>query len=190
MAGQKIEMIGRTFGLWTVIGECDRRAGSGSAYWKCKCSCGNTSSVLGTNLRNNSSNGCTSCAKRGVEAASDTGSKRLYRSLVHGAIRRNIVCEITYERFLEIASRPCWICGSDPHEKRYAYSRPRYSKGVDGFTVINGIDRLDSDGGYVEGNVESCCSVCNRMKNDLTVGQFKLKISNIYNHLIRGNNNV
>lgn len=37
---------------------------------------------------------------------------------------------------------------------------------------INGIDRIDSSHGYIYGNVQTCCAVCNRMKNDLPENQF------------------
>lgn len=44
-----------------------------------------------------------------------------------------------------------------------------------------GIDRIDNDKGYIEGNVCSCCTLCNMMKKTLTKNQFidhVIKISN------------
>lgn len=38
------------------------------------------------------------------------------------------------------------------------------------------IDRIDSSKGYVEGNIVVCTEVCNTMKNDLTMKEFKHQI--------------
>lgn len=37
---------------------------------------------------------------------------------------------------------------------------------------FNGIDRIDNNEGYVEGNVRSCCKTCNRMKSSMTAEMF------------------
>lgn len=36
----------------------------------------------------------------------------------------------------------------------------------------HGIDRIDSGQGYIQGNVVTCCAVCNQMKSDLDVSIF------------------
>jgi hypothetical protein len=43
-----------------------------------------------------------------------------------------------------------------------------------GTAWAGGIDRLDSTGGYVAGNVVSCCDVCNMMKKDVPPWYFVL----------------
>lgn len=45
------------------------------------------------------------------------------------------------------------------------------------------IDRIDSNNGYVKGNVCICTFIVNMMKNNLTVDQFKDLVTKIYNNL-------
>lgn len=47
-----------------------------------------------------------------------------------------------------------------------------------------GIDRLDSERGYVVGNVVSCCSTCNYMKNTLGLVEFLRQVNRIASHCI------
>jgi hypothetical protein len=41
-----------------------------------------------------------------------------------------------------------------------------------GFYILNGIDRINNNRGYEEGNVVSCCKTCNRAKDILSVDEF------------------
>lgn len=38
--------------------------------------------------------------------------------------------------------------------------------------VLHGLDRVDSSGAYVVGNVVACCTHCNRAKSDRTEVEF------------------
>lgn len=52
--------------------------------------------------------------------------------------------------------------------------------------LYNGLDRVDSNKGYLKENVVPCCEICNKAKRDLSLCQFKKWI----NRLIKYNNNV
>lgn len=54
---RKIDMTGKTFGLWTVLNEAEERR-NGKVYWNCRCACGIERAVSGSDLRNGSSTGC------------------------------------------------------------------------------------------------------------------------------------
>lgn len=61
----KIEMTGRRFGLWTVLGPDLSISDQGCAFWVCRCEgCGTIKSLRGTMLRQGKSTGCRSCALR------------------------------------------------------------------------------------------------------------------------------
>ena len=54
-----IPMIGKKFGLLTVIADAEKRPNRRSAMWICKCDCGNiTHPICGTNLRNGTTKSC------------------------------------------------------------------------------------------------------------------------------------
>lgn len=46
-----------------------------------------------------------------------------------------------------------------------------------------GIDRIDSNKGYIVGNCVPCCSRCNSAKNDMSHEEFLEWVKRIYNHL-------
>jgi len=105
----------------------------------------------------------------------DSVSKRqkIYSQSKHGRFmkyrksskERNIKFDLTEEQFLQFWDKRCFYCGLD----------------VDGV----GLDRLDSSDGYILYNVVSCCSVCNRMKNDYGLDFFlercELIVNNVFN---------
>jgi len=84
-------------------------------------------------------------------------SRLKYRTYKSNAKKRGIDFEITLEDMRGFLAKPCFYCGER----------------------ATGIDRVDNDGGYIEGNMVSCCGVCNHMKNNLTKEQFMNKCKQI-----------
>ncbi len=55
----------------------------------------------------------------------------------------------------------------------------------DDFILVNGIDRINSNIGYIEGNIVPCCKHCNSAKNTMTESEFKEWIVRLYNNYIK-----
>lgn len=70
--------------------------------------------------------------------------------------------KISIEYFKTFWKKPCSYCGDEIE------------------TI--GLDRTDSKKGYIEGNIVSCCFVCNGMKSKLSSEEFKEQIKKIYKH--------
>ena len=90
---------------------------------------------------------------------------------------------ISLELFEKMIYDDCFYCGSPPRQTIL----DGQFKGVrtsDKSITVNGIDRIDSSVGYVDGNVVTCCKYCNTAKSSLTQDEFKLLISNIYRHYV------
>lgn len=85
---------------------------------------------------------------------------KLVRQYKANAKRRRLVFELTDERVRELTSASCSYCGSPP-------SAVMKAKDLYGEYHYNGIDRQNPTLGYVEGNVATACSVCNRSKSNL-----------------------
>ena len=83
-------------------------------------------------------------------------------SIKSSAHCRNLPILLTAEEIVDIIHKPCVYCGAEK---------------------ANGIDRIDSSIGYIQGNVVPCCSICNWMKNALSVEEFYNHIDKIHNFI-------
>lgn len=87
------------------------------------------------------------------------------------AKKRELAFELTFEVYAELISHPCYYCAN------------KLGRSLTG----GGLDRIDNSKGYVTDNCLSCCTICNRIRNDfLTVEETKKVISLILN--LRGFN--
>jgi len=55
-------------------------------------------------------------------------------------------------------------------------------------TNLHGIDRIQSDLGYISGNCVTCCWQCNRAKNDIPYNEFIRWVHKVHQHLIKQGN--
>lgn len=76
----------------------------------------------------------------------NTAKENRYNIYKKNARKRNIVFNISKEKFYEISSKPCYYCGE--------------------LREYNGIDRIDSNIGYEDNNIVPCCEICNKMKSN------------------------
>ena len=83
------------------------------------------------------------------------------------------------EKFRELTSKNCFYCGDDPQK---LHGR----NDLNGGYVFNGIDRIDNKLGYIDGNVITCCSICNKMKLDTDYNIFLFRVKKIYLKLMHG----
>lgn len=79
--GKFQDLIGKTFGRWTVLSKSDVKTKDGALQWNCVCECGATGLVSGHNLRSGISSSCgcykrekSSCALRKDEVGSRYGN--------------------------------------------------------------------------------------------------------------------
>lgn len=55
---QKLELIGKKFGRWTVIGKLKEKSARGDIHWQCLCKCGVVKGVKAGSLRSGRSTSC------------------------------------------------------------------------------------------------------------------------------------
>ena len=101
-----------------------------------------------------------------------------YNQYIKSANNRNIKFELSKEEFIELISKKCNYCGTEDYCERYHV------------TGAGGIDRINSNLGYILDNCTSCCGSCNIMKLNYTKKEFlnkcleitkKYKLFNMYN---------
>lgn len=103
----------------------------------------------------------------------------LFRAYSRRAKRTGRSFDLTLDRFRELTSSDCFICGAKP-KQRY-----KHDKNAGAPYVYNGIDRMDNSEGYVDGNCAPCCFTCNAAKGTRSLEQFLLYINRAYEHSIK-----
>lgn len=175
------DLTGVVFGELTVLGFSHsyvQPSGQKRAVWKVQCSCGVVKECSTSNLLSKST---VSCGHVGAEnrrksrVVENSGAAKnyLYISYKKRAEYRNLPFLLCVEKFIELTEGNCVYCGNAP-------SNIRKGRGSAGSYVYNGIDRIDNAKGYFEGNVVSCCGICNQMKMDMMYKDFMSHIKRIY----------
>ena len=85
------------------------------------------------------------------------------------AIKKNLEFALSLEEFIKLTSQQCYYCNDFTRDKDYV-----------------GIDRIDSNLGYISSNCVSCCRDCNLAKNKLSQEQFTDLVKRIYQNLKLG----
>ena len=164
------ESQGTKYGRWTVIGYGGQAAKQRKAMIECVCECGERALVSKTNLVTGKSKSC-GCLKRDL-ASTRARQREPYYAAMHnqyvnyryGAAKRSLPFDIEESVFCNVAAGCCSYCGAPPTEHK------RNLSGTDYFA--NGVDRIDSELGYVEGNIVPCCWRCNKSKSKMSRDQF------------------
>lgn len=92
-----------------------------------------------------------------------TKSENLYKIFKS---KKECEFKITEEYFNRISSGDCGYCGIANIEDMHQ----------------NGIDRIDTTKGYIEGNIIACCFFCSMIKSDIGLEEFKESIRKIVNY--------
>lgn len=152
-----------------VIPREDCKGYKAGIYFKVRCTrCGKETVKLFNKTNWKAYDRCNKC-----EASyQDVLSNRLKNDYKNNARQRNIQWNLSDEKFEELIHQNCYYCGASP-ELRKAH-------GSEIIGYANGIDRIDSSKPYDDNNVVSCCSKCNRMKNNYDLSEFLEHVSKIY----------
>lgn len=171
----EIDIIGKRFGKLTVVG-FDRIRYKHVYFFKCECDCGNEIIVRKDLLTQGIQKGCD-CVRIEVIRSSygDASFNRVYKQYKDSARYRKHIFALSKKKFRNITSSNCYYCGQSP-------SQINRDGNHYGDYVHNGIDRLDNNKGYEEGNCVPCCITCNRAKLDMSIDEFKYAIKSIYNN--------
>lgn len=148
-----------------------------NTFWDCKCDCGNEIVVHGPQLVNGHTKSC-GCGRTYSFEKGDVGFNIVYKQYIRHARNYNRIFDLSKEDFRELTQKECFYCGGKP-------SAVQRSKSKHSEFIYNGIDRIDSKKGYVKNNVKTCCKVCNRMKWDHSLEDFKAHIGKIYSRLVK-----
>jgi 5-methylcytosine-specific restriction endonuclease McrA len=166
-----------TFGTLTVLGDAEWPA-SRKRLVHVRCECGREKVVLEHNLKSGNTRSCgfLPCTGRWRHRALPPGSTARTAILLNyqsNARRRGRAWEISDQLFDELTAANCAYCGAPP-------SNVTRDRNGDGSFTYNGLDRVDSEGGYTPDNVVPACVTCNRAKTDMSVEEFDAWLTRAY----------
>ena len=177
------DLCGEKFGNLTVLSKSDDRGNRNQIKWNCLCDCGNKHTVTGESLRHGKSKSC-GCIKSGrpINFKEDRETalwQRLYSSTIQKrSNKKGYKTDISIEKFIDISKKECFYCGDINSQKLK-------DRSTDSLITFNGIDRVDSNKGYLISNVVSCCKHCNTAKNTMSQKEFKNHIRRIYEYFVK-----
>lgn len=172
----RVDLSGMVFNKLTVIDFSHKS--NNRNFWNCKCDCGNMSVCATASLNGGLATQCYSCGRK-FKDEGHSGLSILIKQYKHGANKRGYEWNLSRDDVKSLTSESCVYCGVKPDFRINTNTIDNY-----GDYIYNGIDRVDNTKGYDLDNCVSCCRLCNWMKRDLTIEEFKTHISKINNIFI------
>lgn len=174
-------LSGKRFGKLTVLERIGINSNRHYVIWRCICDCGNIKLVASGDLirgSNGGRSGVRSCGcLRNIAhrrySFGEASFNSVFNKLKSASKKRGIFFNLSKENVRIISKQNCFYCGDEPSNKNIG-------KGYYGEYVYSGIDRINSDIGYVVENVVPCCKKCNLAKRDMTTKEFKEWITRVY----------
>lgn len=172
------DLIGKRIGNYTIISDLHRSDSGGRRIWRVRCVCGFEREATVSYLRKRTRHhGCPLYVPHNRKSPGEASLNALIRNYKNNAVRRGIEFSLTKEDMRKLFMGDCFYCGSPPSQKISG-------RGFNGEFIYNGIDRMNNSGGYVLGNVASCCRVCNERKRAMDVDDFLRWVKAIYEHRV------
>lgn len=169
----RADLAGRRVGRLTVIEDLGVTK-DGWRLWGCICDCGTKKAVRSRELLREHTRSC-GCLQQEYRSShggqnklpkGESAFNQFFYSYKKSARERGYEFRLSREQFYELTNQSCYYCESEPSIKYHA------AVGTNGSFYGNGIDRIDNNFGYVEGNVRPCCKQCNIAKGVLTEEEF------------------
>lgn len=166
--------LGHRFGDYTVI-ETEVRHPSGKGWAvRARCVCGTERVSSVAEFRRTGR--CSDCTSKNQREAwyekidpNVYGPRKVYREYRAGAQARELDFHLELnDFFIKTITSDCHYCSRPPFREVRSQTGKVFLTG--------GIDRVDSGIGYIEENYVPCCSICNTMKRDMTIDEFRSHI--------------
>lgn len=179
---QAIDISSQRFGRLTAVEKTGKNSGT-NIIWRCLCDCGKECLVNTSALRTGKTSSCGCLSKELTKLRSKKNNysssfNALYSLYKGKAKSRGIDFTIDIDSFYKLVTSNCSYCNKEP-------SKLKTHKKYDNVFIYNGIDRVDNDLGYVDGNCTPCCDVCNYAKRQMSVDSFKSWIKSVYEFMFK-----
>lgn len=161
---RKIE-INQKFGHYTVLSKNIDNSYDRRIKWNCLCDCGNIRIISSYDLLKGKTQGCSECYLKKTNKGFGEICGIYWNNCLKSAKKRNIIfdisCEYAWNVFLQ-QNRKCALTDLP------IFFAKKYNKNEQ----TASLDRIDSDIGYIEGNIQWLNKDVNIMKNEYSQIEF------------------
>lgn len=167
LGGMKVfrDLTGQTLGNFFVIKRIPsppsyKNKNSKSAFFLCRCVCGKEIPIRGAVLSSGKIQSCGCLNKfTNQEEVKISSFEKYFMQYNDG--------DLTKENFSLFTQLPCFYCGVAPYnlQNKHNYN-PKSSQFAkeNGDIIVNGLDRISSNGLHTYDNIVPCCQICNSFK--------------------------
>lgn len=168
-------IVGKVFGKLTVI-SFSHKDKTRRNMFNCLCICGQNHVVSARNLQREVSThcGCDKKLRGPVLPEGHAVRNKLLSTYKRNAKHKGLEFSLTDEQCFTLFESDCFYCGEPPVERTIPKASTPY--------YANGIDRKDSDMGYLTNNVVPCCTFCNYTKNKTSFEEFLRWINKVHDY--------
>lgn len=168
------DLVGKTFENLLVLSRHDDKS-LRRVFWLCQCDCGNTCQVSGDKLVSGRQISCGCQQFQGFKINNlekqansyETRKVNFLTSHYRGSAKiRGLCFNLSKEEISELSLQNCYYCGVVPSNRTHSGNKKLVY-------IYQGIDRKNSDLGYIKGNVLPCCKTCNSAKGIMTKEEFE-----------------
>jgi|SRR5215469_7582028 len=168
-----VGILGERYARLEVVDLIPEKIGKRHAQIKVRCDCGTVKIIRRGNFRQGRTTSCGCWRKEVILKRGRTrvlpygraAANRTFEVYQKDAQRRGYGFSLDFDEFMRLTQLPCAYCGGLP-------SNCKSNGECNGSFIYNGIDRIDSAQGYIAGNMNPCCRICNRAKSDLPMSEW------------------
>jgi hypothetical protein len=198
----RLNIIGQKINQLVVLSLQDTRQRGSDIHYNCLCDCGKLSVVQRNNLLSGHTKTC-GCLTYIADTVEKSFKQWMIGQYIKSARSKKREFLLKEEEFFKIIQEPCEYCGFEGKDLTIAWRSYKTQKGklrksipetfklkskwYEYSFIGNGIDRIDSSKGYIQGNCVSCCTLCNRMKMEHSLEIFFNQIRKIYDKHLKNN---
>jgi hypothetical protein len=181
---------GTKYNQLTFIKELPAAEGQHNLRVECLCDCGTTVIIPKVNFsaKRTKSCGCLQkinaviAGKKNCKKPGEAALTQIYNGYIANARYRKLEFSLSKNVFRKIASQNCDYCGAVPTN--------RNSNFPSGPCLVNGIDRIDNQKGYIAENCIAACKFCNWTKSNYTKEEFLNHVEKIHKYQLTKSSNL
>jgi hypothetical protein len=165
---QKTELLGQTFGKWTVLCEIPGKTEHHSCQWKCQCVCGQIKTLSTYTLTSGASKGCLTCDIAQTQAEKHVITSYYWGSLQSSAKKRGLDFAVTKDYVADLYEKQGRRCALTGLRLNMADTHCAWREGKQ----TASLDRINSLMTYEDGNVQWVHKMVNLAKWDMPQEEF------------------